>query len=293
MAKLYIGSHVGMTGPEYYLGSVKEALSYEATTFMFYTGAPQNYYRKPTSELRIAEARELIKQAGYSEDKIIVHAPYLINLGNTLDGSKFNFSVDALATELVRVNDLHLKILVLHPGSHVGAGIKAGLNKVVEGLNIALERANNEVMIALETMAGKGSELGTNIDEIQYLIDNCKYPERLGVCLDTCHLSDGGQLLNGFDAFLDEFDQKIGLSKILVVHINDSKNEPGSHKDRHENLGYGYVGYDFIESVVYNKRLEEVPMILETPYYQEKAPYKKEIEMLKTRHFDPNWRDKL
>ena len=291
--KLYIGCHVAMSGPSYYLGSVEEALSYGATTFMFYTGAPQNFARKPTSELRINEARELIKKSGLNEDKIIVHAPYIINIGNSVKEDLFNFSCDALANELIRVNDLHIKTMVLHPGSHVGAGSKAGLDKIIEGLNIVLKKVNNDVKIALETMAGKGSECGISTDELKYIIDNCLYKDRLGVCLDTCHLSDAGMLINGFDAYLDDFDKKIGINKILVVHINDSKNPALSHKDRHENIGYGYIGYDFIESVVYNDRLQGIPMILETPYFEGKPPYKKEIEMLKNRHFESGWREKL
>lgn len=290
---LYIGCHVGMSGPNYYEGTVKEALSFGANTFMFYTGAPQNMNRKPTSELHIKEGRNLIKQTKLDETKIVVHAPYVINLGNTINPNLFLFSVKALISELKRVEDFGLKILVLHPGAHVGAGSKAGLDKIVDGLNIALAEVNNNVSIALETMSGKGSELGISTEEIKYIINKCLFKNRLGVCIDTCHLSDDGLFKNGFDDYLDNFDKEIGIEKILCVHLNDSKNIPFSHKDRHENIGYGEIGFYFLNSIVHNKRLSGIPMILETPYYNEKPPYKEEIQMLKSGKYIDNWRENL
>lgn len=289
--KLLIGSHVSMSSPEYYVGTVKEAISYGSTTFMFYTGAPQNLFRQPTSSLKIEEGRALLLANGFDESKIVVHAPYIINIANTVKPDTYLLGVQALISELKRVEDFHCKILVLHPGSHVGAGSEAGCKKIVEGLNLALAQVNNDVKIALETMAGKGGEVGSNIDELKYIIDHCLFKDRLGVCLDTCHLSDGGLLSFGFDRYLEEFDEKIGLDKILVVHVNDSKNLPNSHKDRHENLGYGEIGFDFLNSVVHHPKLVNVPKILETPYINDKPPYKKEIEMLKKGQFEPGWKD--
>ena len=291
--EILIGSHVSMSGPEYYLGSVKEAISYGSTTFMFYTGAPQNSIRKPTSELRIAEARELIKQSGFDESKIIVHAPYIINIGNSQNSELYEISKRNLTQELRRVKDFGLSILVLHPGSHVKTGIENGLNSIINALNEIFENDGTDVKIALETMAGKGSELGANFNEIKSIIDGVNKKERIGVCLDTCHISDEGGDVSKVDDVLDEFDKIIGLDKLLCIHINDSKNPRESHKDRHENIGYGYIGFETINNFVHNPRLSNIPKILETPYVNGKAPYKKEIEMLKNSTFIENWRDNL
>ena len=291
--EILIGSHVSMSGPEYYLGSVKEAISYGSTTFMFYTGAPQNSIRKPTSELRIAEARELIKQNGFDESKIIVHAPYIINIGNSQNSELYEISKRNLTQELRRVKDFGLSILVLHPGSHVKTGIENGLNSIINALNEIFENDGTDVKIALETMAGKGSELGANFNEIKSIIDGVNKKERIGVCLDTCHISDEGVDVSKVDDVLDKFDKIIGLDKLLCIHINDSKNPRESHKDRHENIGYGYIGFETINNFVHNPRLSNIPKILETPYVNGKAPYKKEIEMLKNSTFIENWRDNL
>lgn len=291
--EILIGSHVSMSGPEYYLGSVKEAISYGSTTFMFYTGAPQNSIRKPTSELRIAEARELIKQSGFDESKIIVHAPYIINIGNSQNSELYEISKRNLTQELRRVKDFGLSILVLHPGSHVKTGIENGLNSIINALNEIFENDGTDVKIALETMAGKGSELGANFNEIKSIIDGVNKKERIGVCLDTCHISDEGVDVSKVDDVLDEFDKIIGLDKLLCIHINDSKNPRESHKDRHENIGYGYIGFETVNNFVHNPRLSNIPKILETPYVNGKAPYKKEIEMLKNSTFIENWRDNL
>ncbi len=291
--EILIGSHVSMSGPEYYLGSVKEAISYGSTTFMFYTGAPQNSIRKPTSELRIAEARELIKQSGFDESKIIVHAPYIINIGNSQNSELYEISKRNLTQELRRVKDFGLSILVLHPGSHVKTGIENGLNSIINALNEIFENDGTDVKIALETMAGKGSELGANFNEIKSIIDGVNKKERIGVCLDTCHISDEGVDVSKVDDVLDKFDKIIGLDKLLCIHINDSKNPRESHKDRHENIGYGYIGFETINNFVHNPRLSNIPKILETPYVNGKAPYKKEIEMLKNSTFIENWRDNL
>jgi deoxyribonuclease-4 len=177
MSKLWIGSHVGMNAPDYYVGAIKEALSYESNTFMFYTGAPQNSYRKPLEELNIDEGKALIAQNDIDPNKIVVHAPYLINLGNTLKPDTFDLGVQFLITELQRVAAFGLSILVLHPGAHVGAGDEVGMAKVVEGLDLVLSQDGTNVKIALETMAGKGSEVGRTFEQIRYFIDHCKYPE--------------------------------------------------------------------------------------------------------------------
>lgn len=280
-----IGSHVSMSGKEMLLGSVKEALSYGSTTFMFYTGAPQNTARKPIDQLRIEEAKTLMKENDINIDDVVVHAPYIINLGNTTKPETFTLAVDFLKQEIERCQAIGVHRLVLHPGAHVGAGKQAGLDRIVEGLNEALQ-VPTDVKIALETMAGKGSEIGENFDEIKYIIDHVEHNECLGVCLDTCHLHDSGVDLTNFDSILDEFDKKIGLERLLVVHVNDSKNECGAKKDRHENIGYGHIGFETLNAIVHHDKLKDVPKILETPYIEGNAPYKEEIEMFKNQTFN-------
>ena len=282
---LKIGSHVSMNGKEMMLGSVKEALSYQATTFMFYTGAPQNTAIKPISQLRIEEAKALMNENGIDIDDVVVHAPYIINLANTLKPETFELAVNFLKQEVERCEAIGVSRLVLHPGSHVKAGDEAGLKQIVKGLNMAL-KPNQKVKIALETMAGKGSELGRTFDQLQYMIEHVEHNELLGVCLDTCHLNDAGYDLTKFDEILDEFDEKIGLDRLLVVHVNDSKNDRGAHKDRHENIGYGTIGFDTLNKIVHHPKLKDVPKILETPYIEGHAPYKEEIDMLKTQTFN-------
>lgn len=282
---LKIGSHVSMSGKEMMLGSVKEALSYQATTFMFYTGAPQNTARKPVSELRIDEAKELMKEHHIDINDVVVHAPYIINLANTVKPETFELAVSFLKQEIDRCEAIGISRLVLHPGAHVKAGEDVGLEQIVKGLNMVLS-ANQTVHIALETMAGKGSELGIDFDQIAYIIQNVKHNELLGVCLDTCHLNDAGYDLTKFDDILDEFEQKIGLDRLLVVHVNDSKNERGAHKDRHENIGYGYIGFETLNYIVHHPKLKDVPKILETPYIEDHAPYKEEIEMFESQTFN-------
>ena len=282
---LKIGSHVSMSGKEMLLGSVKEAVSYGANTFMFYTGAPQNTARKPVSQLRVEEAKEYMKEHHISIDDVVVHAPYIINLANTVKPETYELAVRFLKEEIARCEEIGVSRLVLHPGSHVKAGDEAGLKQIVKGLNEVL-REDQKVHIALETMAGKGSEMGRTFDQIQYMIENTKHSSLLGVCLDTCHIHDAGYDLTHFDDILEEFDQKIGLDRLLVVHVNDSKNERGAHKDRHENIGYGYIGFETLNQIVHHPKLKDVPKILETPYIDGKAPNREEIEMFMHQTFN-------
>lgn len=284
---MIIGSHVSMSGKEMLVGSVQEALSYGSTTFMFYTGAPQNTLRKPIDQLRIEEAKALMIEHGIDIEHVIVHAPYIINLGNTVKPETFELAVSFLKQEIKRCEAIGVHRLVLHPGAHVGAGREAGLERIVEGLNEALKE-NSPVKIALETMAGKGTEIGRDITDLKYIIENCDYSERLGVCLDTCHIHDSGINLNDFEAFIEKFDQEIGIERILVVHVNDSKNECGAHKDRHENIGYGHIGFETLNKIVHHPKLKDVPKILETPYIDKQAPYKEEILMFKHQEFNDN-----
>ena len=283
MEEIKIGSHVGMAGKEMFLASVKEAERYGANVLMLYTGAPQNTRRKEIKDLNIEAGWEYATKAGIRE--IVVHAPYIINLANTVKPETFELAVEFLEKEIRRTAAMRSKILVLHPGSALDAGAEAGIAQTIRGLNMVLDANGDDVFIALETMAGKGSELGKTFEEINYLISHCDYPEKLGVCLDTCHIHDAGYDLSNFDAILDEFDQVISLDRLLVVHLNDSKNVKGAHKDRHANLGLGEIGFDILNGIAHNERIKDVPKILETPYIDGKAPYKEEIDMLKNQEF--------
>ena len=290
---LILGSHVGFKKDTQVLGSLKEALSYGANTFMFYTGAPQNTARYPIQDGLTLEALTLMKEHNIDYSKVIVHAPYIINLCNE---EKFEFSVNFLTEEVNRCNQLGVRYLVLHPGSHVGLGIEKGIENIVKGLNMVFTNVGkeNNIIILLETMAGKGSEVGSKLEEIKAIIDGVEDKEHIGVCLDTCHLSDGGYDIENFDEFLNNFDSLIGIDKIGCVHVNDSKNEKGAHKDRHENFGFGNVGYDTLINIIYNERLENVPKILETPYVdKDYPPYKYEIEMIRNKKFDENLIEKI
>ena len=281
---LTIGSHVGFTKDKQLLGSLEEALSYGANTFMFYTGAPQNTARYPINDSLTLEALELMKKNNIDYSKVIVHAPYIINLANDSDPEKFKFSVNFLIQEVERCDMLGIKNMVLHPGSHVGLGEKTGIHNIIRGLNQILDKGKCNIL--LETMAGKGTEVGRTIDEIAEIIDGVMYKDRIYVCLDTCHLNDAGYDISEFDKYLDEFDKKIGINKIKCIHINDSKNPLGAHKDRHENIGYGTIGFDNLINVIYNERLGDIPRILETPYVNDFAPYKFEIENIRKKEFN-------
>ena len=290
---LTIGSHVGFNSKDGLLGSLKEALSYHANTFMFYTGAPQNTIRKEIDEKTTKEAHALMEENNINIQNVICHAPYIINLANRKDERKWHFSIDFLQGELKRCDLLGIKYLVLHPGSAVGLPKEEALQNIKDGLNEVL-KDNFNCLILLETMAGKGTECGTNLEEIKYLVDNASYP--VGVCLDTCHLNDSGIDMSKFDDYLNAFDEKIGLDKVKCIHINDSKNVIGSHKDRHENIGYGTIGFENILNIIYNERLKDVPKILETPYVGETLedkkriypPYLFEIKMIREKKFDEN-----
>lgn len=281
---LLLGSHVSFRKDDQLLGSLKEALSYDANTFMFYTGAPQNTKRYPIEDGLTLEALQLMKEVKIDYSKVVVHAPYIVNLANDSDPTKYKFSVDFLQEEIDRCKLLGITKLVLHPGSHVGLGIERAIINIANAINMV---KNDSVVILLETMAGKGTEVGSKLEEIKEIIDKVEDKEHIGVCLDTCHLSDGGYDIVNFDKFLDEFDKIIGLDKIGCVHVNDSKNDVGAHKDRHENFGFGHIGFDVLINIIYNERLENVPKILETPYVdRDFAPYKYEIAMIKSKTFD-------
>ncbi len=293
---MLIGSHVSMSGKEMLLGSSKEAASYNATTMMVYTGAPQNTRRKDISELNIAKGQFHMEEHGI--ENLVVHAPYIINLANTTKPSVFELGVEFLQKEIERSAALGAKQIVLHPGAHVGAGAEVGIQRIIEGLNEVLT-VDAPVQIALETMAGKGSECGRTFEELAAIFDGVHNNDRLSVCFDTCHTHDAGyDIVTDLDGVLAEFEHYIGLKNIKVLHINDSKNERGAHKDRHENIGFGHIGFDALHQIVHHEAFENVPKILETPWVGEdkknkKAPYLYEIEMLRTGVFKKELIDAL
>ena len=287
---MIIGSHVSFSKNNQLMGSVRECLSYGANTFMFYTGAPQNTTRLPIDSSLTKDAFSLMNENGIDFHNVIVHAPYIVNLANE---KNFDFSISFLIDEIKRVEELGFDKVVLHPGSHVGIGSDKAIENIVYCLNKVL--VNTNVKILLETMAGKGTEVGINFNEIKKIIDGVKNKSNIGVCLDTCHIHDAGYDVSDFDSVLSEFDNIIGLDKLLCIHINDSKNVIGAHKDRHENIGYGYIGFDNMISIIYNERVKDVPKILETPYVKDEdlsyPPYKFEIDMIKSKKFNENLYD--
>jgi len=292
MNKLIIGSHVDNKAPNFVLGAVQDSLNNGANALMFYTGAPQNSYRRPVQELKGQEALELVRQSGIELDNIIVHAPYYINLANTIKPDIFDFSLKALVDEIRRTEALGYHKLVLHPGSHVNAGVEVGMQKVIEGLNLAIkETAGSKVKILIETMAGKGSEIGTTLEQVKTIIDGVEDKSRIGVCLDTCHLHDAGYDLTNLEDLVAKIDNTIGLSYVGAIHVNDSKNPCAAHKDRHENIGFGYIGFATIYNFITHPAFDNIPKILETPYINEKAPYKDEIKALRENNFNPQLKE--
>ena len=283
---MIIGSHVSFKKDMQLLGSVKEALSYGSNTFMFYTGAPQNTVREKIDSELTKKAYCLMKENNIDPNDIIVHAPYIINMASQND-----FALTFLKEEIKRVEQLGLNKLVLHPGNSVKLTGNEGIQNIINNLN---QVGKSKVMILLETMSGKGTELGKSFEEIKQIIDGVSY--ELGVCLDTCHINDAGYDISNFDQVLNDFDQIIGLKHLRCIHINDSKNIINSHKDRHENIGFGNLGFDNLIKIIYHDKLKNIPKILETPYVTKDddskdriyPPYKFEIAMIKNKKFNPH-----
>ncbi|ERJ13812.1 deoxyribonuclease IV [Haloplasma contractile] len=288
-----IGSHVSMGGKDMLVGSVKEALSYGSNTFMFYTGAPQNTRRKNIEDMKIEEARDLMIENNIDINDLVVHAPYIMNLANPSD-SKFQFAVEFLTKEIERTGAIGATQIVLHPGAHVKTGFEAGTKRIIKGINEVFQQNDNNVRIALETMAGKGTEIGRSFEQIAEIIDGVEDNQRLSVCFDTCHTHDAGyNVKEDFDGVMNEFDKIVGVDRISVFHINDSKNPKGASKDRHENIGFGHIGFETLNYIVHHEDFKDIPKILETPYIQigddkknKKAPYSDEINNFKAKSFN-------
>ena len=266
-----LGSHVSMNAPEYVLGSVKEALSYKANTFMIYTGAPQNSFRAPLEKLKVTEGDELWQRNGYDLKDIVIHCPYIINLANTLKPETYEMGKEVLKKEILRTRHIGARYMVLHPGSSLTGDIEESMKQVTDGLNEVL-KDEDDIIICLETMAGKGSEVGRTFEQIRFMIDRVEKKNLIGVCLDTCHVNDAGYDLTDFDAVLADFNRVIGLDYLNVMHINDSKNPIGAHKDRHANIGEGTIGLETLRKIVHHPLLDNIPQILETPYVGGQAP---------------------
>lgn len=292
---LIIGSHVSF-GTKQILGALEEALSYNTNTFMFYTGAPTNTIRKDINEEIVKKAQISMQANNIDINNVVCHAPYIVNLGSKKDPNKYNFSIDFIRNELKRCDEMGITKMVLHPGNAIGIEKEEGLNNIAEALNKILD-GTTSCKILLETMAGKGTECGCTTDELKYIIDSVANKEQIGVCIDTCHIFDGGYDISNFDTYLKEFDEKIGIDKIGCIHVNDSKNILGSHKDRHANIGIGNIGFDNLINIIYHEKLENIPKILETPYIGDTddskerlyPPYKYEIEMIRNKEFNPNF----
>ena len=275
---MIIGSHVQMKAPDYLVGAVKEALSYGANALMLYTGAPQNTKRVKISRMKAEEGHRLMKENGIDPSHLIVHAPYIINPANAVKKETAELAVSFLNQDAQRTASLGAKYLVLHPGSFTTTDLQTGIDTAITHLNEAV--IPEEVTVCLETMAGKGSEIGFRFEQLAQILSSLKQSDRYGVCLDTCHIHDAGYDVSDFDAVLDEFDHLIGLDRLHVIHLNNSKNVRGARKDRHANIGDGMIGFDVLCNIAHNPRIAHIPKILETPYIDGKPPYKEEIQKI-------------
>lgn len=283
---MIIGSHVSF-GKDQLLASAQTAVSFGANTFMFYTGAPQNTIRAELKRDITEKAWEYMKENNIDINNVICHAPYIINLANKEKIESWNFSISFLKNEIKRITEMGVNYIVVHPGNALKLDREEALANIALALNYIIDE-DTKPMILLETMAGKGSECGINIYELKSILDKVNLKDKVGICLDTCHLNDSGVDIAKFDEYLSVFDSEIGLDKVKCVHVNDSKNVIGSKKDRHANIGFGTIGFDNLLNVIYNPKLKDVPKILETPYIGEFPPYKFEIAMIKDKKFNPS-----
>lgn len=271
---LTIGCH--LSASKGYLDMAKTAVSINANTFQFFTRNPRGGAAKPIDENDIKAFLQYSKENGI--DKILAHAPYTLNAASA-DESIREFALNTMIDDIRRMEYTPNQMYNFHPGSHVKQGADVGIELISAHLNKVLYEGMTTTVL-LETMSGKGSEVGRNFEEIRAIIDRTELSDKLGVCLDTCHIYDGGyDIVNNLDGVLEEFDRIIGIDRLKAIHINDSKNPYSSHKDRHETIGNGYIGTEAMERIINHKALRDLPFYLETP--NELDGYKNEIELLR------------
>ena len=271
-----IGCH--LSASKGYVHMAKDILSIGGNTFQFFTRNPRGGTAKELDKNDIDKFNEMAKEDGI--EIILAHAPYTINVCSA-DEKIRRFGIETMKDDILRLDLVDNALYNFHPGSHVNQGVDIGIKFIIDALNeIILE--NQRTIVLLETMAGKGSEVGRNFSEIRQIIDGVVHNEKLGVCLDTCHVYDAGyDIVSDLDGVLDEFDKIIGLDRLKAIHLNDSKNPFESHKDRHEKIGEGSIGVDTFEKIINNERIKDLPFYLETP--NELEGYQKEIELLKSK----------
>ncbi|MGL5520039.1 MAG: deoxyribonuclease IV [Metamycoplasmataceae bacterium] len=273
--KIKLGSHVSFKNPKYLLGSFEEMESDGSNTLMIYLGAPQNSKRVGIEKYNLSELKEKLNNS-FNFDDLIVHGPYIVNLANLKNK---DFNIDFMINEINKMNYIGCKYLVIHPGSRLDLSIEEGLKNIIFSLKEIIKKTE-KVNILIETMAGKGTELCSKIEEIKFILEEVN-SDRLGICLDTCHLWDAGyDIKTDLNGFITKLKDEQVLSKVKVIHLNDSKNDLGSSKDRHENIGKGKIGLEALRNFLYCKEFENIPFILETPYINEQSPYKNEIKLL-------------
>ncbi|MGL4183520.1 MAG: deoxyribonuclease IV [Metamycoplasmataceae bacterium] len=274
--KIKLGSHTSFKNPKYLLGSFEEMESDGGNTLMIYLGAPQNSKRVDVEKYNLFELKEKLNNS-FNFDDLIVHGPYIVNLANLKNE---DFNINFMINEINKMNYIGCKYLVIHPGSRLNLSIEEGLKNIIYSLKKIIEKTE-KVNILIETMAGKGTELCSKIEEIKFILEEVN-SKRLGICLDTCHLWDAGyNIKTDLNGFVKKLKEENLLTKVKVIHLNDSKNDLGSSKDRHENIGKGKIGLEALRNFLYCKEFENIPFILETPYINKQSPYKDEIKLLR------------
>ena len=269
-----IGCHLSISNGFEAIG--KQALSIEANTFQFFTRNPRGGTARKINQNDVDKLLILMKENNFSQ--ILAHAPYTMNLCSAKPETR-EFALNTLSDDLKRMEYLPYNLYNFHPGSHTGQGVETGISQIINALNTAMFE-DMTTTVLLETMAGKGSEIGSSFEELKAIIDGVGYKKNIGVCLDTCHIFDAGyDIVNDLDGVLERFDKIIGIERLKAIHLNDSMNYLGCHKDRHQKIGYGAIGIETFEKIVNNKWLEDLPMFLETP--NEIEGYQKEIRLLK------------
>ena len=271
---LYIGCHLSSSKGFAAMG--RQALELGANTFQFFTRNPRGSRAKDLDPADAAALVELMAQHGFGP--IVAHAPYTLNLCGAEEKNRA-FARETMADDLRRLEHVPGQLYNFHPGSHVGQGVEAGIALIADGLN-AILRPDQSTTVLLETMAGKGSEVGGHFEELRAILDRVELSGKMGVCLDTCHVSDGGyDIIHDLDGVLTEFDRIIGLDRLKAIHLNDSKNPPGSHKDRHACLGEGTIGLEALGRIVRHPALKDLPFCLETP--NDLPGYAREIALMR------------